>query len=82
MIPKPKANEIKIGYLAFLELYKYEIITHVSRINDISENEAYEYWYKGTIVYNNKLYEIMKYLLKKWEPKVLINRNPKLCGAL
>ena len=80
VIPDPvlKANEIKLGYLAFLELYKYEIITHVSRINDISENEAYEYWYKGTIVYNNKIYEIMKYLLKKWEPKVLINRNPTI----
>ena len=80
VIPDPelKANEVKLGYLTFLELYKYEIIAHIVKINNVSEHVAYEYWYKGTISYNNKLYEIMKYLLKKLKPRLLINRNPTI----
>jgi len=80
IIPDPtlKPDEIKLGYLAFLELYKYEIIAHLVKMNDISENAAYEQWYKATINFNPKIYEVMKYILKKKNPCVLINRNPTI----
>ena len=45
---------------------------------DISENEAYEQWFKARIQYNPKIYEIMNYILKKNKPKVIINRNPTI----
>lgn len=80
IIPDPelRADEIRLGYLAFLELYKYEIIAHLVKINDISENEAFEQWYRATINYNPKIYKIMMYLVKKRKPRVIINRNPTI----
>lgn len=76
--PKLRADEVELGYLAFLELYKYEVIAHLSKMHDISENEAYDQWYRATIVYNPKIYEIMVYIVKKFKPCVLINRNPTI----
>jgi DNA-directed RNA polymerase beta' subunit len=76
--PDLRADEIKLGYLAFLELYKYEIIAHLAKMNDISENEAYDQWYRATINFNQKIYEIMMYLVKKIKPRVVINRNPTI----
>jgi DNA-directed RNA polymerase beta' subunit len=76
--PDLRADEIRLGYLAFLELYKYEIIAHLAKMNDISENEAYDQWYRATINFNQKIYEIMMYLVKKRKPRVIINRNPTI----
>jgi DNA-directed RNA polymerase beta' subunit len=80
IIPDPylRADEVRLGYLAFLELYKYEIIAHISKINDTTHNQAYEDWYKATIKFDAKIYEIMVYLMKKRKPKILINRNPTI----
>ena len=44
----------------------------------ITENEAYEAWFKARIVYNPKIYEVMNFILKKRKPKILINRNPTI----
>lgn len=80
IIPDPtlKPDEIKLGYLAFLELYKYEIIAHLVKMNDINENMAYEQWYKATINFSQKIYEVMKYIVDKKNPCVIINRNPTI----
>jgi DNA-directed RNA polymerase beta' subunit len=80
IIPDPdlRVDEVKLGYLTFLELYKYEIIAHISQMSDISENEAYDQWFRATISFNRKIYEIMKYLIKKRKPHVIINRNPTI----
>lgn len=80
IIPDPhlRADEVRLGYLAFLELFKYEIIAHLSKMNNTTENQAYEEWYKATIHFDAKIYEIMMYLVKKRKPKILINRNPTI----
>ena len=80
IIPDPtlRSNEIRLGYLAFLELFKYEIIAHIAKMNDITENDAYEQWFKATINYSKKIYEVMMYLVKKQKIKVLLNRNPTI----
>lgn len=80
IIPDPslRSDEVILGYLTFLELYKYEIIAHVVKMNDITENEAYEQWYKATINFNKKIYEVMMYLVKKRKPRIIINRNPTI----
>jgi len=61
-----------------LELYKYEIIAYLVKMAGITENEAYEAWFKARIVYNPKIYEVMNFILKKRKPKILINRNPTI----
>lgn len=80
IIPDPylRADEVRLGYLAFLELFKYEIIAHLVKMNDITYNTAYDEWYKATIKFDSKIYEIMMYLVKKRSPKILINRNPTI----
>jgi len=78
IIPDPelKADEIRLNYMAFLELFRFEIIACLVRMEDITENAAYEQWFKARIQYNPKIYEIMNFILKKNKPKVIINRNP------
>jgi DNA-directed RNA polymerase beta' subunit len=80
IIPDPtlRADEIRLGYLTFLELYKYEIIAHLSKMERITHNQAYEEWYKATINFDSKIYEVMMYLVKKWKPKMLVDRNPTI----
>lgn len=76
--PTLRADEVRICYMTFLELYKYEIISHVVKINDCSYNEAYDIWYRATIFYDEKIYKIMNYILKKYKSKVKIIRNPTI----
>jgi DNA-directed RNA polymerase beta' subunit len=80
IIPCPylKADEIRLGYLAFLELFKYEIMAHICKMNDITITEAYEIWFKAATNFSSKVYEIMKYLIKKKKTRWLINRNPSI----
>lgn len=80
IIPDPtlRADEIRLNYMAFLELFKYEIISFLVETSDITENEAYEQWFRARIKYSSKIYEIMNYILVKQKPKVLINRNPTI----
>ena len=74
--PELKADEIRLNYTAFLELFRFEIIACLVRMEDITENAAYEQWFKARINYSPKIYEIMNFILKKNKPKVIINRNP------
>lgn len=80
IIPDPylRADEVRLGYLTFLELYKYEIIAHLAKMNNYTHNQAYEDWYKSTIKFDAKTYEVMVYLMKKRKPRIIINRNPTI----
>lgn len=80
IIPDPtlKSDEIILNYMAFLELYKYEIIGCLVKLSGISENDAFAEWFYARIKYSEKIYEMMKYIIKKRKPKVLINRNPTI----
>ncbi len=73
-----RSNEVRIGYLTFLELYKYEIIAHLHEINNYSYTKAYHEWYSGTINFSPRIYEIMQYILKTYKPHVGVNRNPTI----
>ena len=80
IIPDPelKADEIKLNYAAFHELFRFEIIACLVKLGNLTENEAYEQWFKARIQYSPKIYEVMNYILKKRKPKVIINRNPTI----
>jgi hypothetical protein len=47
-------------------------------MNNSTYNHSYEDWYKATIKFDPKIYEIMMYLVKKRKPKIMINRNPTI----
>lgn len=80
IIPDPylRADEVRLGYLAFLELFKYEVIALISNLNNSTQNQAYEDWYRATIKFDAKIYEIMMYIVNKRKPRILINRNPTI----
>lgn len=76
--PRLRPDEIAINYTAFLELYKYEIISCIVNIEGVSMYDAYGQWSKARVVYSDKIYGYMQYILKKFKPRVLINRNPSI----
>lgn len=80
IIPDPtlRVDKVRLGYLTTMELFKYEIIAYIEKINNCTYNQAYTEWYKGTIKFDPKIYEIMVYINKKRKPKVFINRNPTI----
>lgn len=80
IIPDPslRADEIRLNYMAFLELYKLEIISHIVKISGVSHNEAHNEWFEAKLNYSKKIHEIMNYMIKKMKPTVLINRNPTI----
>lgn len=86
IVPDPtlRANEIKLSYLAVLELYKLEICNMITKINNCSYTAALKYWFDGHIKFNNFVYEIMIHLMNKtkYGMMCLINRNPKLMGRV
>lgn len=75
--PKLRANEIELCYLSVLELYKYEIIMYISRLNNIGIEDAEEIWSKAKLHIDDTVYEIMVYMVNKGL-YCDINRNPRL----
>ena len=90
IVPNPelKANEIRLSYLAVLELYKLEIINTIVKLNKCSYNAALKYWFDAHLQFNEFVYQVMMYLMnmmkfefdgKKLPGMVcLINRNPTI----
>ena len=76
-------NEIDLSYNTFLEVFKYKIIYYLMKLDDIPLSKAYAKW-KAASTYDEYVYEIMMYIIKKCDVRVLINRNPTLimiwCG--
>ncbi|WP_289293976.1 hypothetical protein [Romboutsia ilealis] len=80
IIPDPslKADELILCYYSMMELYKFEIIAHLVKIFDISEIEAHSQWQWATINFDNRIYELIQYIIKKQKPHVIINRPPTI----
>jgi DNA-directed RNA polymerase beta' subunit len=78
IIPNPelKADEIIINYMAFMELYKFEIIGCLMKSTGMPESSAFTTWFYGRVEYSEQIFYIMKYLVKKIKPIVTVHRNP------
>ena len=76
LIGKYKINDVVLPYLCFLELYKFEIINLLSKMDKITIIEANNRWRNAQNHFDKRIYLIMKYILKntKGGVKVLINR--------
>ena len=75
-----RANEVKLPYLTFLELYKPEIINMLMRMEGLSLTGAINKWSQAQMEFNSSVYETMKYILKhtRYGCQCLINRNPTI----
>jgi len=77
-----RADEIEVGYVVFMELFRYEIINFYSKIQNCTIVEASNVWKKGLTHFNPTLYNIMQHMTtdKKCSKylNVIINRNPSI----
>ena len=79
IIPNPELrdSELDLSYNTFLELYKFKIIYYLMAMDDISLAKAYDIWQQG-YKFDERIYQIMQFIIQKENPKILINRNPTL----
>ena len=79
IIPNPtlRDNEVDLSYHTALELYRDKIIHYLRRLDDISLSKAYSIW-KNAFKFDEKVYDIMMYIVEHDDLRLLINRNPTL----
>jgi hypothetical protein len=72
-----RADEIELGYLTFMELFRPEIINFYAKLQGCTIMEASNVWKKGLVHYNPTIYKIMQHMTTDPECKkytnVLIN---------
>jgi DNA-directed RNA polymerase beta' subunit len=73
-----KIDEIVLPYLTFLELYKFEIINVLRQTERIGIKLAEKEWHKATLSFDEKIWKIMKKMIRDNEVGVLLNRNPTI----
>lgn len=75
-----RANEVKLGYITFMELYRYEIMNFYTKLHKCSYIESQNTWKQGLTHFNQELYNIMVYMTNDEECKkylnIIISRNP------
>ena len=79
IIPDPtlRDDEIDLSYHTFLILYKFKIMYYLMKMDNISLSKAYYIWQKS-YKFDNRIYEIMLFIVKKEKVRILMNRNPTL----
>jgi hypothetical protein len=82
-----RADEVELSYSTFMELYRSELINYYHKIKDCTLAEASQVWKRGTLHFDQTLFDIMQYMVHDKECKkymyLLISRNPcrQLCRA-
>lgn len=77
-----RANEIILSYIAFLELFRYELIVLNSRLRDITYAESQNMWHRAKSHFDPTFYALAESMIK--DPKnipyvcLIINRNPSI----
>lgn len=80
IVPDPtlRANECDLSYHTFNELMSMTIMHYIMKYDDCTLGEAYKLWKDSTSQFSPKVYGIMKIIVQKKNPYVVIDRNPTL----
>jgi len=75
-----KIDEIRIPYVTFLEIYRYQIINLLCKIDNLTIIEADYRWNKALTKFDKRIYQIIEYMVKntKGGIRVIVNRNPTI----
>lgn len=77
-----RSDEITIGYIPFMELYRYELQNEYQKITGCTPSQANNAWRKATSRFDENFYAIIEHMLHNPEYRkylvVLINRNPSM----
>jgi len=71
-------DQIGIGYITALELYKLEIVKMIIQIYQVPHNEAWEMWEQATMVFDKRIYDIMINMIHRYNIIFTIGRNPAI----
>ena len=63
--------------VAFVELWKPDIVNLLVKLEGYTYSQAYERWYYAYREFDTKVYKIINYILKKEKggPTILLNRK-------
>ena len=75
--PTLRPNEIDLSYHTFYELFQLRIIYYIMKNDNISLSKAYQI-YRNGYNFDDRIYNIMLYIIDIEKPMCLINRNPTL----
>ena len=77
-----RSDEVEIGYVPFLELYRYEIINFYKKLKGCTISQASNAWKNATNHFDPTIYAIMKHMVtdKKYKDYmyIILNRNPSI----
>lgn len=79
IVPDPtlRDNEFDISYHTFRIIFKYRIIFYIMKIYSTILKDAETMW-KRSFIFDERVYDVMLYILENDRPKSLLNRNPTL----
>ena len=75
-----RSNEVALPYICFVEMWKPDIINFLVKLDGCSYDKAVERWFDGYREFDDKIYAIIKHIIKhdKGGTYILLNRNPEL----
>ena len=77
-----RSDEVLLGYIPFLELFRYELQNEYRKIHGCTPYEANSAWKRATNRFDPKYYAIIEHMINNPEYQkylcVLINRNPSI----
>lgn len=81
--PGREQNEVEVPYLAFLELYRFQLTNLLARMNGVSLSKANDMWHVAQTRFDRSVYAAMKELIRRGSVEgqglpALINRNPTI----
>ena len=77
-------DEVDIPYISALKLMESRILYYLTESNKTNGSDKMPYFEAEMILkrayskFDNRIYEIIKFILKKEKPRLIINRNPTL----
>lgn len=77
-----RADEVIIGYIPFLELYRYEIQNEYRKLHGCTPAQANTAWKRATNHFDPKIYAIIEHMVNDPDYRrylgIIINRNPSI----
>ena len=80
IVPDPtlRMDQVDIGYITALELFKLEFIDFTVKMYDISHKAAWNIWREATMIYSERVHNILTHLITVKKRIISIYRNPSI----
>ena len=79
--PSHEQDEVAVPYLAFLELFRFQLTNLIARMNGVSLARADEMWHEAQVRFDRSVYAAMNELIQRSSLggiPALLNRNPTI----